>query len=136
MLSQPVFLFKDIGNNKTTTNVKIIAFPPSPFSLPVCVEELVKTGRNDCLTTSQHKNKSAIWCLINGIYINVNKTGRKEGNVLFNNTLKTFYFWIYGIKHMVTDHSDSERGNLLLPHELRFPVSSKISFICIIPQTG
>ena len=78
MLSQPVFLFKDIGNNKTTTSVKIIAFPPSPFSLPVCVEELVKTGRNDCLTTSQHKNKSAIGCLINDIYINVNKTGRKE----------------------------------------------------------
>ena len=37
---------------------------------------------------------------------------------------------------MVKDHSDSERGNPLLPHELLFPVSSKGSFIFIIPQTG
>ena len=32
--------------------------------------------------------------------------GRKEGNVLFN----TFYLRLYGIRHMVKDHSDSERG--------------------------
>ena len=32
--------------------------------------------------------------------------------------------------------SDSERGNPLPPHGLLFPISSKGSFICIIPQTG
>ena len=32
---------------------------------------------------------------------------------------------------MVKDHSDSERGNPLPPHELRFPISSKGSLICI-----
>ena len=32
------------------------------------------------------------------------------------------------------DHSDSERGNLLLPHGLLFLISSKGSFICIIPD--
>ena len=37
---------------------------------------------------------------------------------------------------MVKDHSDSETGNLLPPHRLLFPISSKCSFICIIPQTG
>ena len=37
---------------------------------------------------------------------------------------------------MVKDHSYSKRGNLLLPHGLLFPISSKGSFICIIPQTG
>ena len=31
----------------------------------------------------------------------------KEGNVLFNNTLNTFYLWLYGVRHMVKDHSDS-----------------------------
>ena len=31
----------------------------------------------------------------------------KEGNVLFNNT---FYLRLYGVGHMVKDHSDSERG--------------------------
>ena len=61
---------------------------------------------------------------------------RKEGNVLFNDTLNTFYFQLYGVVHMVKDHSDSERGNLLPPHGLLFPISSKGSFICTIPQTG
>ena len=35
---------------------------------------------------------------------------------------------------MVKDHSDSERGNLLLPHGLFFSISSKGSFLCIIPD--
>ena len=62
--------------------------------------------------------------------------GRKEGNVLFNNILDTFYLWLYGVRHMVKDHSDSERGNPLSPHRPVFPISSKGSFICTIPQTG
>ena len=57
--------------------------------------------------------------------------GRKEGRFLFNAALKIFYLRLYGIKHMVKDHSDSERENLLL-----FPISSKGSFIYTIPQTG
>ena len=36
---------------------------------------------------------------------------RKVGKVLFNNALNTFYLWLYGVRHMVKDHSDSERGN-------------------------
>ena len=39
----------------------------------------------------------------------------KEGNVLFNNILNTFYFRLYGIEHMVKDHSDSKRWNWLPP---------------------
>ena len=45
---------------------------------------------------------------------------RKEGNVLFNDTLNTFHLQVYGVRHMVKDHSDSERENLLLPHGLLF----------------
>ena len=37
--------------------------------------------------------------------------GRKERNVLFNNIPNTFYLWLYGIRHMVKNHSDSEKGN-------------------------
>ena len=62
--------------------------------------------------------------------------GRKEGNVLFNDALNTFYLRLYGIRHMVKDHFDSEKGNLLPPHRLLFPINSKGSFICTIPQTG
>ena len=35
--------------------------------------------------------------------------GRKEGNVLFNDALNTFYLQLYGIRHMVEDHSDCEK---------------------------
>ena len=36
---------------------------------------------------------------------------RKEGNVLFNDALDTFYLRLYGVRHLVKDHSDSEKGN-------------------------
>ena len=61
---------------------------------------------------------------------------RKERNVLLNDALNVFYLRLYGIRRIVKDHSDSERGNLLPSHGLLFPISSKGSFICIIPQTG
>ena len=48
--------------------------------------------------------------------------GRKE---MFYLTTHSTHF-IYG--DMVKDHSDSERGNLLQPHGLLFPISSKGSF--------
>ena len=64
------------------------------------------------------------------------RDGRKEGNVLFNDALNTFYLRLYGVRHMVKDHSDSERGNPLPPHGLLFSINSKGSFICIIAQTG
>ena len=35
---------------------------------------------------------------------------RKEGNVLFNDTLNTFCLRLCGVGHMVKDHSDSEEG--------------------------
>ena len=66
----------------------------------------------------------------------IGKQGRKEGNVLFNDALNTFYLRSYGVRHMVKDHSDSEKGNPLPPHRLLFPINSKGSFICIIPHTG
>ena len=61
---------------------------------------------------------------------------RKEGNVLFNDAFNTFYLRLYGVRHMVKDHSDSEKGNPLPPHRLLFPISTKGSFICTIPHTG
>ena len=44
-------------------------------------------------------------------YLKHNKAGRKEGNVLFNDTLNTFYLRLYGVRHMASDHSGSEKGN-------------------------
>ena len=52
----------------------------------------------------------------------------KEGNVLFNDVLNTFYLWCYRARNMEKDHSDVEIGNPLSPHGLLFPISSKGSF--------
>ena len=77
------------------------------------------------------------------IYIETNMIGnseeralKRERNVLFNDALNTFYLRLYGVRHIVKDHSDSEKGNPLPPHRLLFPINSKGSFICTIPQTG
>ena len=47
-----------------------------------------------------------------GWMVTVMDGSRKEGNVLFNDALNTFYLWLYSVRHMVKDHSDSERENL------------------------
>ena len=36
------------------------------------------------------------------------KERRKEGSVLFNDSLDTFYLQLYGVGNMVKDHSDNE----------------------------
>ena len=46
------------------------------------------------------------------------------------------FIWLYGVRHMVKDHSDSENGNPQPPHRLLLLINSKGSFICTIPQTG
>ena len=33
---------------------------------------------------------------------------KKDGNILFSNVLDTFHLRLYGVGHMVKDHSDSE----------------------------
>ena len=55
--------------------------------------------------------------------------GERERNVLFNDALNTFYLRLYGVRHMVKDHSDSEKGNPLPPHRLLLSINSKGSFM-------
>ena len=55
--------------------------------------------------------------------------GKKEKNVLFNDALNTFYLRLYGVRHMVKDHSDSEKGNPLPPHRLLLSISSKVFYM-------
>ena len=56
--------------------------------------------------------------------------------MLFIRSIYTFYLRLYGVRHMVKDHSDSEKGNLLPPHRLLLSINSKGSFICTISQRG
>ena len=60
---------------------------------------------------------------------------REREMFLFNDALNTFYLRLYGVRHMVKDHSDSEKGNQMPPHSLLLSINSKGSFICTIPQT-
>ena len=48
-----------------------------------------------------------------------------DGKVKFNVALDTFYEQLFCTGHRVKNGSDSERGNLLPPHGLLFPISSK-----------
>ena len=55
------------------------------------------------------------------------KASREGGGL--SNALNTFYLRLYGVGHMVKDHSDSERGNPLPPHRLLFLINSKVFFM-------
>ena len=50
----------------------------------------------------------------------------RESTFLFNDALNTFYLRLYGVRHMVKDHSDSEKGNPLPPHRLLLSINSKV----------
>ena len=60
---------------------------------------------------------------------------KREGRVLFNDILNIFYLRLYGVRHMVKDHSDSEKGNPLPPHGLLFSINSKVSLKHFLPST-
>ena len=46
------------------------------------------------------------------IYVSCLKSvSERERNVLFNDALNTFYLLLYGVRHMVKDQSDREKGN-------------------------
>ena len=72
---------------------------------------------------------------LDGIRLRLGDIRKKEMFYLTTHSTH-FIYGYYGVGHMVKDHSDSERGNPLPPHRLLFPISSKGSFMCIIPQTG
>ena len=105
----------------------------------VCVSLYIYTHIHTHILRGKNKNKNKE--MFTGTQIvmirRVKIQGRKEGRkCLFNDALNTFYLRLYGIRHMVKDHSDSEKGNPLPPHRLLFTINSKGSFICTIQQTG
>ena len=59
--------------------------------------------------------------------VSVRINGRKEGNVLFNDALNTFFILrLYGVGYMVKNHSDSERGNPLPPYGPLIPITARV----------
>ena len=72
-----------------------------------------RSARPQCFQRTDRKTRT----LCN---ISASLNGR---SVSFNDALNTFYLRLYGVRHMVKDHSDSERGNPLPSHGLLFPIS-------------
>ena len=50
----------------------------------------------------------------------------RERNYLFNDAFNTYYLRLYGVRHMVKDHSDSEKGNPLPPHRLLLSINKSV----------
>ena len=90
-----------------------------------------------CLLFIQDRQKQEMFYLTthsNNLFTVIWKKGKEMFYLMTHST--HFIYVLHGVMHMAKDHSDSERGNPLPPHRLLFPISSKGSFICIIPQTG
>ena len=66
--------------------------------------------------TNQTDGLSHLTTAIENTVLQSRKEGRK---CLFNDAFNTFYLRLYGVRHMVNDHSDSKRENPLLPHGLQ-----------------
>ena len=78
------------------------------------------------LLTSDSRSRKIRQCLNN-------EDERRKCLRFNNNALNARYLWIYGVGHMVKDHSDTESLNLTPAlHGLLFPISSKGCFICTI----
>ena len=82
-----------------------------------------------------------VWCVCvgggGGGGTNTVQKFEREREMFYLTTHSThFYLRLYGVRHMVKDHSENVKGNPLPPHRLLLSINSKGSFICTIPQTG
>ena len=80
-----------------------------------------RSAARDLLYTPSHRKHSTYQSLLSQLWntglmrtSSMRKHGatshsEKEGNVLFNDTLNTFYLRLYGIRYFVEDHSIGER---------------------------
>ena len=62
---------------------------------------------HEAISRSSQCSTTGVSCLWNG---------NRNIYIFFNDALNTFYLRLYGVTHMVKDHTDSERGNPLPPH--------------------
>ena len=103
-------------------------FPDNQFHVPFffshCISDSISIiSRSVVVHTSQvcfviyvlKVLKQCLKCLQEKASFLGGNEGRKtKENVLFTNALNTFNLLLPGIRHTVKDHSDDERGNLLL----------------------
>ena len=90
-----------------------------------------------CLHDSDKPNLDWVIC---GGYINIAQRGGnsdktpqlqkskvlRRNEMFYLTTHSTHFIYCYMASYMVKDHSDSERGNLLLPHGLLFILTARV----------
>ena len=81
--------------------------------LPLCapaLSDVFHLGRQLLLSAPVQLSDSSVQPLVRTL------PGKrmKEGNVLFNDALNAFYLRLYGVRHMVKNHSDREKGAWVL----------------------
>ena len=97
-------------------NREIASVPHTIEGLDIGEEDTVKTHSVPTMKLDEISSIFvAVWA--------VNKV--KETKEMFHLTTHSIHFYLrlYGVRHMVKNHSDSERGNPLQPHRLLLPIS-------------
>ena len=71
-----------------------------------CVSHTKKNNNNKAMLTLvyEEEEEECEWGDTEGNY----NRRFKEGNALFNDALNTFYLRLYGVGHIIKDHSDNE----------------------------
>ena len=85
---------------------KIFATPITPQKQEITLHNIDLSEREATLV--KHRYLGNCTNSLISKYCGQNTKGRKEGNVLFNDALNTFYLRLYGVGHMVEDHSVRE----------------------------
>ena len=76
------------------------------------------TGRKEIFYLTMHSTHFIYGYMASDIY--GKGPQRKEGNILFNDALNTFYLQLYGVRHMVKDHTGRKEIFYLTTHSTHF----------------
>ena len=79
-------------------------------------------GRKEMFYLTTHSTHFICGYMVSDIWLRTIMIVKMEGRKMFYLTTHSthFIYGLYGVRHMVKDHSDSERGNQLLPHTVGF----------------
>ena len=79
-----------------------------------------------------HENRCLAGELIGKLKYTTCHCRLKEGNILLNDTLNTFYLWLYGVRHMVILYPPSQRQDSMY-HDLCYTSHGEIAQWPIAP---
>ena len=85
------------------------------------VRNLYNDISNHCGMDQEHQCYNVHWAIF--------RSSQSLPVAVLHDALSTFYLRLYGVRLMVKDDSNSEKGNPLPPHVLIFPIIIKGSFI-------